>query len=219
MWVIRKPFVAINCAAIPENLLESELFGYEKGAFTGATKLTKGKIEFAEGGTFFLDEIGDLSFALQAKLLRFVQERVVERLGGRGEIAVDVRIVCVTHQNMQALIDAGDFREDLYYRISEMVIDIPPLSERTGDAIVIAKALLTRYAALEKKPIKGFTAEAQMAIEAYQWPGNIRQLENKIKRAVVMTDDAYVDLHDLAMQADFNAEDAAMQLNLKQVRE
>ena len=216
---VDKPFVAVNCAAIPESLLESELFGYEKGAFTGAVKQTKGKIEYAEGGTFFLDEIGDLPFPLQAKLLRFIQERVVERLGGRGEIPVDVRIICATHQNMQTLIDAGDFREDLYYRVSEMVIDIPPLRERDGDAIVIAKALLTRYSERENKLIKGFTTEAQQAIETYHWPGNIRQLENKIKRAVVMADDAYVDLHDLAMQADVSIADNSLPLNLKQVRE
>ncbi len=213
-----KPFVAVNCAAIPENLLESELFGYEKGAFTGAVKQTKGKIEYAEGGTFFLDEIGDLPFSLQAKLLRFIQERVVERLGGRGEIAVDVRIICATHQNIQTLIDAGSFREDLYYRVSEMVIDIPPLREREGDAIVIAKALLTRYSEHENKPIKDFTTEAKQAIETYHWPGNIRQLENNIKRAVVMADDAYVGLQDLAIQSNMGEEDA-LPLNLKQVRE
>lgn len=212
-----QPFVAVNCAAIPETLLESELFGYEKGAFTGAVKQTKGKIEYAEGGTFFLDEIGDLPFGLQAKLLRFMQERVVERLGGRGEIPVDVRIVCATHQNIQNLIDAGSFREDLYYRVSEMVIDIPPLREREGDAIVIAKALLARYSEREKKSIKGFTKEARQAIEAYHWPGNIRQLENKIKRAVVMAEDAYLNLQDLAMQA-ANCEENLL-LNLKQVRE
>ncbi|GFO74824.1 two-component system, NtrC family, response regulator [Bathymodiolus platifrons methanotrophic gill symbiont] len=214
-----KPFVAVNCAAIPESLLESELFGYEKGAFTGAVKQTKGKIEYAEGGTFFLDEIGDLPFSLQAKLLRFIQERVVERLGGRGEIPVDVRIICATHQNMPSLINAGDFREDLYYRISEMVIDIPPLREREGDAIVIAKALLTRYSERENNLIKGFTTEARQAIEVYHWPGNIRQLENKIKRAVVMADDVYVGLQDLAMQQDMREEESSLPLNLKQVRE
>lgn len=213
-----KPFVAVNCAAIPESLLESELFGYEKGAFTGAVKQTKGKIEYAEGGTFFLDEIGDLPFSLQAKLLRFIQERVVERLGGRGEIPVDVRIICATHQNIQTLINAGDFREDLYYRVSEMVINIPPLRERDGDAIVIAKALLTRYSERENKLIKDFTIEAKQAIEAYHWPGNIRQLENKIKRAVVMTDGSYVSLQDLAMQSD-SVDEGVLPLNLKQVRE
>lgn len=213
-----KPFVAVNCAAIPETLLESELFGYEKGAFTGAVKQTIGKIEYAEGGTFFLDEIGDLPFSLQAKLLRFMQERVIERLGGRGEIPVDVRIVCATHQDMQSLIDNGSFRDDLYYRISEMVIDIPPLREREGDAMVIAKALLTRFSEHENKLIKGFTSEAKQAIETYRWPGNIRQLENKIKRAVVMADEAYLGLNDLAMES-VNGEDSFLLLNLKQVRE
>ncbi|MBE0472093.1 MAG: PEP-CTERM-box response regulator transcription factor [Methyloprofundus sp.] len=213
-----KPFVAVNCAAIPETLLESELFGYEKGAFTGAAKQTIGKIEYAQGGTFFLDEIGDLPFSLQAKLLRFIQERVIERLGGRGEIPVDVRIICATHKNIQDLIDAGSFREDLYYRVSEMVVNIPALRERDGDAIVIAKAFLHRYSEQEKRDIKGFTTEAQHAIEAYSWPGNIRQLENKIKRAVVMADDVYVGLEDLALQA-ITDEDTSLPLNLKLVRE
>ncbi len=211
-----KPFVAVNCAAIPENLLESELFGYEKGAFTGATSKTIGKIEFANGGTFFLDEIGDLPFSLQAKLLRFIQERVIERLGGRGEIAVDVRIICATHQNIQALIDSGGFRSDLFYRISEMVIDIPPLREREGDAVVIAKAFLARFSGIENKDIIGFTDEAKRAIEIYQWPGNIRQLENKIKRAVVMSETPYIGLDDMALQKVSDAE--ALPLNLKQVR-
>ncbi|NOQ64292.1 MAG: PEP-CTERM-box response regulator transcription factor [Methyloprofundus sp.] len=217
-----KPFVAINCAAIPENLLESELFGYEKGAFTGATKQTIGKIEYANGGTFFLDEIGDLPFSLQAKLLRFIQERVIERLGGRGEIPVDVRIVCATHQKIQSLIEAGEFREDLYYRISEMVINIPPLREREGDAIVIAKAILQRIAIQEKLSIKGFTSEAVKAIETYAWPGNIRQLENKIKRAVVMAEGVYIDANDLSLELESVSNDEelnALPLNLKQVRE
>jgi len=216
---VNKPFVAVNCAAIPEALLESELFGYEKGAFTGATKQTIGKIEFANGGTFFLDEIGDLPFSLQAKLLRFIQERVIERLGGRGEIPVDVRIICATHKNIQDLIEAGGFREDLYYRISEMVVDIPALREREGDAIVIAKALLARYSERENKQIKGFTPEANKVIECYSWPGNIRQLENKIKRAVVMCDDMYVGLEDLAMEDIVVSQKESLPLNLKAVRE
>ena len=213
-----KPFVAVNCAAIPGNLLESELFGYEKGAFTGAVKQTKGKIEFAEGGTFFLDEIGDLPFELQAKLLRFIQERVIERLGGRTEIPVDVRIICATHQNILSLIESNDFREDLYYRISEMVVDIPPLREREGDAIVIAKTFLARCSERENKEVKGFTAEAKQMIETYHWPGNIRQLDNIIKRAVVMTENVYLDLDDLALQA-VKSEGDTLPLNLKWVRE
>ncbi len=211
-----KPFVAVNCAAIPENLLESELFGYEKGAFTGATKQTKGKIEYANGGTFFLDEIGDLPFSLQAKLLRFIQERTIERLGGRAEIPVDVRIVCATHQNVQKHIDDGLFREDLYYRINEITVDIPPLREREGDAIVIATALLKRFNEENAKNIKGFTKDAAQLIESYQWPGNIRQLENKIKRAVIMTDETRLTVDDLAIGQSTEEE---IPLNLKEVRE
>ena len=211
-----KPFVAVNCAAIPENLLESELFGYEKGAFTGATKQTKGKIEYANGGTFFLDEIGDLPFSLQAKLLRFIQERSIERLGGRAEIPVDVRIICATHQNVQKHIDDGLFREDLYYRINEITVDIPPLREREGDAIVIATALLKRFNEENAKNIKGFTKDAAQLIESYQWPGNIRQLENKIKRAVIMTDETRLTVDDLAIGQSTEEE---IPLNLKEVRE
>jgi len=211
-----KPFVAVNCAAIPENLLESELFGYEKGAFTGATKQTKGKIEHAEGGTFFLDEIGDLPFALQAKLLRFIQERSIERLGGHSVIPVDVRIICATHQNIKELITEGLFREDLYYRINEITVDIPPLREREGDAIVIATALLRRFNDENGKNIKGFSQDAARLIETYQWPGNIRQLENKIKRAVIMADDSILNQEDLDIE---QVGEDEMPLNLKQVRE
>ena len=182
-----KSFVAVNSAAIPENLLESELFGYEKGAFTGAVKQTKGKIEYADKGTFFLDEIGDLPMALQAKLLRFLQERTVERIGGRQEIPVDIRIVCATHQNLQKLIAEGKFREDLYYRLSEMTINIPPLRERDGDAIVIATALLKRFSEQYHKKVKGFTKEAAQVIENYLWPGNIRELENIVERGVILS--------------------------------
>jgi len=213
----KKPFVAVNCAAIPDNLLESELFGYEKGAFTGATKQTKGKIEYAEGGTFFLDEIGDLPFSLQAKLLRFIQERTIERLGGRGEIPVDVRIICATHQNIGSLIEDGLFREDLYYRVNEIIVDIPPLRKRGGDAIVIATALLKRFSDDNGKNIKGFTQEAAQLIESYPWPGNIRQLENKIKRAVIMADDSILTREDLDL--DLGEEEQEIPLNLKKVRE
>ncbi len=211
-----KRFIAVNCAAIPENLLESELFGYEKGAFTGATKQTKGKIEYADGGTFFLDEIGDLPFSLQAKLLRFLQERQIERLGGREEIAVDVRIICATHQNIRSLIEKGAFREDLYFRVAEMTVNIPPLRDRTGDTILIATALLKRYAEENNKAAKGFTDEAAQAIETYSWPGNVRELENKIKRAVIMSEGNQITLEDLELEktTDFSAP-----LNLKEVRE
>ena len=212
----KKPFVAVNCAAIPESLLESELFGYEKGAFTGAAQLTKGKIEYADKGTFFLDEIGDLPFALQAKLLRFLQERTIERIGGRQEIAVDVRIICATHQNLQTLIENGQFRSDLFYRISEVVINIPPLREREGDAIVIATALLRRFCGSNNKKLKGFSKEAVTAIETYPWPGNIRELENRIKRAVIMTEETHVTLNDLELEQNT---DVSVPFNLKEVRE
>ncbi len=211
-----KPFVAVNCAAIPENLLESELFGYEKGAFTGATKQTKGKIEYANEGTFFLDEIGDLPISLQAKLLRFIQERMIERLGGHTEISVDVRIICATHQNIKKLIEDGMFREDLYYRINEISINIPPLRERTGDAIVIATSLLKKFNQENNKKIKGFTKKAAELIEAYEWPGNIRQLENKIKRAVILTEGSNLSEADLEIESSGNEE---IPLNLKKVRE
>ncbi len=211
-----KRFVAINCAAIPENLLESELFGYEKGAFTGAARQTKGKIEYADGGTFFLDEVGDLPLALQAKLLRFLQERVVERLGGREEIPVDVRVVCATHQDLKRLIAEGRFREDLYYRISEITVTIPPLRDRPGDAALLARAFLERFAEQFKKPVKGFTPEAVAVLEAYRWPGNVRELENCIKRAVIMSEGPRIDAQDLDLP---DVVAAAEPLNLRQVRE
>ena len=212
-----KPFVAVNSAAIPENLLESELFGYEKGAFTGAVKQTKGKIEYADKGTFFLDEIGDLPMALQAKLLRFLQERTIERIGGRSEIPVDIRIVCATHQNLRDLIKEGKFREDLYYRLAEMTINIPPLREREGDAIVIATVLAKRFSEQQHKKVKGFTKEAAQMIENYQWPGNIRELENKVKRAVIMADGMHITAEDLELNR--TTEDSSLPLNLKEVRE
>jgi two-component system NtrC family response regulator len=194
-----KPFVAINCAAIPETLLESELFGYEKGAFTGAVKQTSGKFEQANGGTIFLDEVGDMPLALQAKLLRFLQDRVVERIGGRERIAVDVRIVCATNKDPAAMIQAGEFREDLYYRISEVMVRIPPLRDRAGDAIVIARMILDRRAREHGRPIKGFTPGALKAIERYPWPGNIRELENRVNGAVIMTEGKSVSETDLGL--------------------
>ena len=212
----KQPFVAVNCAAIPEALLESELFGYEKGAFTGAVAQTKGKIEYAEGGTFFLDEIGDLPFSLQAKLLRFIQERIIERLGGRKEIPVNVRIICATHQNLHKLIDQNLFRSDLYYRLSEITIEIPPLREREGDIIAIGNTLLKRYCKEHNCKEKRFSPEAAQAIESYAWPGNIRELENKIKRAVILSENHLVTLEDLEMG---KTQDTSMPLNLKSVRE
>ena len=175
-------FVAINCAAIPDTLLESELFGYEKGSFTGAVKQTPGKFEHADGGTLFLDEIGDMPLDLQAKLLRFLQDRVVERIGGRERIPVDVRVVCATNKDLQVMIKAGTFREDLYYRTSEVTVRIPPLRERPGDAVVIAQAILERRAREHGRQIKGFAPEALKAVEGYPWPGNIRELENRDQR-------------------------------------
>ena len=212
-----KPFIAINSAAIPENLLESELFGYEKGAFTGANKQTRGKIEYADGGSFFLDEVGDLPPALQAKMLRFLQERVIERVGGRAEIPVDVRVICATHQNLEELIKEGRFREDLYYRISELSIDIPALRFRDGDSLLLARVFLDKFARENKKNIKGFAADALAAIEAHTWPGNVRELENKVKRAVIMADGQQIVADDLDLVAQENPDEVV--LELRQVRE
>jgi len=193
-------FVAINCAAIPENLLESELFGYEKGAFTGAAKQTLGKIELAHRGTLFLDEIGDLPAALQAKILRFLQDRTIERLGGRQEIAVDVRVVCATHQDLRAMIAQDRFREDLYYRLAEIVVSIPPLRERKGDAALLAHAFVRQYAGEQKRSSFTLLADALAAIEAHAWPGNVRELQNCAKRAVIMADDNVLRASDFGLE-------------------
>jgi len=208
-------FVAINCAAIPEQLLESELFGYEKGAFTGAAKTTPGKIEMAEGGTLFLDEIGDMPLALQSKLLRFLQARVIERVGGRHEIPVDVRVVCATHQNLTALIDAKQFRQDLYYRISEVSLTLPPLRSRPSDAVVLARAILHRAAQELPRAPKSFTEDALKAIQSHAWPGNVRELENKVRSAAIMASGAQLTADDLGLAS--GAESVAV-LNLKTVR-
>ncbi|BAN36788.1 two component sigma-54 specific Fis family transcriptional regulator [Sulfuricella denitrificans skB26] len=210
-------FMAINCAAIPESLLESELFGYEKGAFTGAAKQTLGKIEIANGGTFFLDEVGDLPMALQAKILRFLQERVIERIGGREEIPVDVRIVCATHQNLKEMIAAGDFREDLYYRLSEIVVTIPPLRVRVGDAALLAHHFRNKFSVREGRSSLNFSQEALATIESYSWPGNVREMENSIKRAVIMADGSQISVDDLGLQPSSKAEEE--HLNLRQVRD
>ncbi|MBZ8138333.1 PEP-CTERM-box response regulator transcription factor [Rubrivivax gelatinosus] len=194
-------FVAINCAAIPETLLESELFGYEKGAFTGAAKTTPGRIETANGGTLMLDEIGDLPAALQAKLLRFLQERKIERLGGRQEIAVDVRVVGATHQNLQTLIAEGRFREDLYYRLAEIEVKIPPLRTRQGDAVLLAHAFLRRFAQEQRRGALVFSEDALQAIAAHPWPGNVRELLNVVKRASIMADGTRVTAPDMGLQA------------------
>jgi len=209
-----KRFVAINCAAVPENLMESELFGYEKGAFTGAVKRTIGKVELAHEGTLFLDEIGDMPLPLQAKLLRFLQERVIERVGGREEIAVDVRVVCATNKNLDAMVAENTFREDLYYRICEIVINIPPLRERQGDKILLARHFLEKFAEQHQRKINGFSAEAAEAIEGYQWPGNIREMENKLKRAVIMCEGKHITPIDLALAAPNE-----LSINLRYVRQ
>jgi two-component system, NtrC family, response regulator len=211
------PFIAINCAAIPENLLESELFGHEKGAFTGAVKTTEGKIESADGGTLFLDEVGDIPLPLQVKLLRFLQERTIERVGGRKAIAVNTRIVCATHQDLESMIAAGAFREDLFYRLAEIVVRIPGLAERYGDPVLLAKAFLKRFAAEMNPAVTGFTPDALAAMDAHDWPGNVRELENRVKRAVIMADGKLVNAEDLDL-ADREDEDAQL-LNLKAARE
>jgi two-component system NtrC family response regulator len=208
-------FIAINCAAIPETLLESELFGYEKGAFTGAAKQTLGKIEYANHGTLFLDEVGDLPQSLQAKLLRFLQERVIERVGGREEIPVDVRVVCATHQDLPRLIEDGRFREDLYYRVSEIALRIPPLRERSGDAVLLSRHFLEVFSRDHGRSLRGFSEDALAAIEGYAWPGNARELENRVKRAVIMADGNRITAEDLEL----DQPEESMPLNLRQVRE
>ena len=208
-------FVAINCAAIPETLLESELFGHEKGAFTGAVKTTEGKVEQAAGGTLFLDEIGDVPLALQVKLLRFLQERVIERIGGRRSIAVDTRIVCATHQDVDAMVADGRFREDLYYRLAEIVVRIPALGDRSGDAVLLAQAFVARHAATLNPAVTGLAADARAAVEAWRWPGNVRELENRVKRAVIMADGRLVTAADLDLAAPADPAN----LNLRAARE
>ncbi len=213
---VEQNFVAINCAAIPENLLESELFGHEKGAFTGAVKTTPGKVEIAEGGTLFLDEIGDMPLALQAKMLRFLQERVIERVGGRQEISVDVRVICATNQSPEELIKQHLFREDLYYRVSEITINIPPFRDREEGRLILARHLLQKYCKQQSRALNGFTDDAVQAIEAYSWPGNVRELENKIKGAVIMADGKFVSAADLGVSGDDATEET---LNLREVRQ
>jgi len=209
-------FVAINCAAIPETLLESELFGYEKGAYTGAAKQTLGKFELADGGTLFLDEIGDLPVSLQAKLLRFLQERVIERVGGRQEIPVDVRIVCATHQSLKDRIADGRFREDLYYRLAEIVVEIPPLRDRKGDTALLAHAFVRRFCNDQGIAEKTLLPEAIEALEKHRWPGNVRELENVIKRAVIMSESKAIRAADVGLGGNGEGNGA---LNLRQVRD
>jgi len=210
-----KPFIPISCAAIPETLLESELFGHEKGAFTGAIKQTIGKIESANGGTLFLDEIGDVPQAMQVKLLRFLQDQIIERIGGRHSIQVDVRIICATHQNLSQMIIDGRFREDLFYRINEAEVRVPPLRERAGDAPLLANYFLKRFAVEFRRSARGFTPEALRAIDGYPWRGNVRELENRIKRATIMASGAIVGVEDLQLE---NTSDPKRSLDLREAR-
>jgi two-component system NtrC family response regulator len=209
-------FIAINCAAIPENLLEAELFGYEKGAFTGAVKTTEGKIELAAGGTLFLDEVGDIPLPLQVKLLRFLQERVIERIGGRKAIPIDTRVVCATHQNLEVMIAEGRFREDLYYRLAEIVIRIPSLAERHGDVTLLARHFTQRFAASLNPQVRGLSPDALTALNDWKWPGNVRELENRIKRAVIMADGRLITAADLDLG---ERREEIEFLNLKAARE
>jgi two-component system NtrC family response regulator len=213
-----KPFVAINCASIPENLLESELFGFEKGAFTGAHKTTLGKIECAQGGTLFLDEIGDMPYHLQAKLLRFLQEKVIERLGGRKEIAIDVRVICATNHNLDEMVKDKSFREDLFYRITEITLNIPPLRDRDEDVLILANFFLQQYAMEYKRNVKSFADDALYGLKHHNWPGNIRELQNKVKSSVIMSTTNQVTAFDLGF---FDKENASykLSLNLRAVRE
>jgi two-component system NtrC family response regulator len=212
-------FIAINCAAIPENLLEAELFGYERGAFTGAVKSNVGKIELAQGGTLFLDEVGDIPLPLQVKLLRFLQERVIERIGGRQPIAVDTRIVCATHQDLDAMTSDGRFREDLYYRLAEIVVKIPSLAERSGDAVLLARHFVNRFGRELNPGVQTLSADAIDAIDAYAWPGNVRELENRIKRAVIMADGKTVTVADLDLPSKAQLEEGSLPINLRAARE
>src|SRR4051812_34563956 len=211
-------FIAINCAAIPENLLEAELFGYERGSFTGAVKSNVGKIELAEGGTLFLDEVGDIPLPLQVKLLRFLQERVIERIGGRQPIPVDTRIVCATHQDLDTMIAAGSFREDLYYRLAEIVVKIPSPAERWGDSFLLARHFVNRFGRELNPGVQSLSPDAIDAIDAYPWPGNVRELENRIKRAVIMADGKSVTAADLDLPAERESAEV-LPINLRSARE
>jgi two-component system NtrC family response regulator len=219
------PFVAINCGAIPENLLESELFGHEKGSFTGAVKQSIGKFELANKGTLLLDEIGDVPLPLQVKMLRFLQERVIERVGGRQLIPVDVRVICATHRNVPELIAEQRFREDLYYRLNEFSLKIPALRERQGDAVLLAHYFLNEYNTAQRRNLKGFTAGARAALAAHPWPGNVRELQNRIRRAVVIADGDLITAENLELGEGATDRETAMSdgeqrmLTLKEIRQ
>jgi two-component system NtrC family response regulator len=209
-------FIPLSCAAIPEALFESELFGHERGAFTGAVKRVVGKIESANGGTLFLDEIGDVPQAMQVKLLRFLQDQIIERVGGRQPIQVDVRVVCATHQNLAQLIAEGRFREDLYYRVNEVGVQVPALRSRTGDAALLAKYFLNRFSAEFSRPVSAFTPDAMRAIEEHSWRGNVRELENRVKRATIMASGPLVGTDDLELNVP--SEPDRFSLDLRQAR-
>ena len=208
-----KRFLAINCAAIPEQLLEAELFGYERGAYTGAAKTTPGKFEYADGGTLFLDEVGDMPMPLQSKLLRFLQNRVVERIGGRKEIPVDVRVVAATNQNMEVAMREQRFRPDLYFRLSEVTIQVPPLRERPGDILALSQVFLNRFT--QGKAKRSFSADAINALTSYDWPGNVRELENKVKVACLLGDEPMISAADLGIGATAGP---GLNFNIKEVR-
>jgi two-component system NtrC family response regulator len=210
------PFVVINCGAIPETLLESELFGHEKGAFTGAHIQRKGRIEAARGGTLFLDEIGELSLGLQVKLLRYLQEQVIERIGGREQIRVDARVITATNRDLKQAMKTAAFREDLYFRLAVVSVQMPLLRDREGDVFMLAKTFLNRYAEEAKRKITGFTNQAMRAIENYSWPGNVRELENRIKRAVIMAEGNKISPADLELGMQHARDEF---LNLREARE
>jgi two-component system, NtrC family, response regulator len=209
------PFVPINCAAIPETLLESELFGHEKGAFTGALRQNIGRIESAHQGTLFLDEIGDVPLPMQVKLLRFLQDQIVERIGGRRPVQVDVRIVCATNQDLDRMMVEARFREDLFYRLNEVTVRVPALRDRPTDAIILASFFLRRFAAEYGRTARGLAGSALAAIRDYPWPGNVRELENRVKRAVVMTEGPLVSAADLDLP---NGEDEGKSLDIRAAR-
>ena len=214
-----EPFIVINCGAIPENLLESELFGHEKGAFTGAHIQRKGRIEMARGGTLFLDEIGELPLLLQVKILRYLQEQVIERVGGREAIVVDARVIAATNRNLEAAMKEGTFREDLYFRLGVFVLNLPPVREREMDVIELARVFVSRYAEENKKKINGFTPDAVRAVQGYGWPGNVRELENRMRRAVIMADGNKITAEDLEMAPVAPQQGRYEGMGLKEARE
>lgn len=214
----RKPFIAINCGAIPGELLESELFGHEKGAFTGANALKKGKFEHADGGTLLLDEIGDMPLLLQVKLLRFLQDFKVERVGGKGGIKVDVRVLAATNRDLKKAISEEKFREDLYHRLNVVKIAVPPLRERGSDIEILSNVFLRQYRKAYKKKVKGFSPEAYESLCTYNWPGNVRELENKVKRAVTLAEENYITPQDLGFPTPSHP-NTPTPLSLREVRD